>query len=324
MKQFIILVPQGGMLFEAVGIVDILNHANELYYQKNQQNVYHITVVTPQPHEVIQGVAGINLLAHQTLDHLSSEAPCDTIIVTGKGISDAEREKVTLWIKNAASHARRVASVCGGALILAATGLLNGRCATTHWKLLDTLQQQYPKIKVQKGPIYVQDDNIWTSAGVSSGFDLTLALIEEDCGFDTARDVAQDLVMFLRRPGGQSQFSRYLLTQAQNPGPIRELQNWIAQHLDSDLSVNNLANHVSMSPRNFTRIFTRETGITPAKYVEKVRLDEARRWLEQSQTQINIIAHKTGFGHELNLRRVFERNFQITPSDYRQRFHIRS
>ncbi|WP_018608968.1 GlxA family transcriptional regulator [Uliginosibacterium gangwonense] len=208
----------------------------------------------------------------------------------------------------------------GRVALLAQAGLLDGRRATTHWRLLDTLQNDYPAIQVERGPIYVQDGAIWTSAGVTAGFDLTLALVEADMGFTLARDVAQDLVMYLRRPGGQSQFSRYLLNQARTPGPIRDLQTWILENLAQDLSVEALAERVAMSPRNFTRVFTRETGAPPAKFVEEVRLDAARQRLEQGDEGVEQIALITGFGNGLNLRRVFERTLQITPSEYRKRF----
>ena len=205
-------------------------------------------------------------------------------------------------------------------MLLAQTGLLDGRRATTHWRLLDTLQLRFPKVKVERGPIYVQDGPMWTSAGASSGFDLTLALVEDDHGFAVARDVAQDLVMFLRRPGGQSQFSRFLLNQARKPGPIRDLQSWILDNLDHDLSVEKLAGRVLMSPRNFTRMFTRETGTPPARYVEEARLEAARQRLEPGSEGLDQVAAATGFLNSLNLRRVFERNLQLTPTEYRERF----
>lgn len=182
----------------------------------------------------------------------------------------------------------------------------------------------FPKVLVENGPIYVQDGSVWTSGGVSSGFDLTLALVEDDYGFTQAREVAQDLVMFLRRPGGQAQFSRYPLNQAKTPGPIRDLQCWILENLAEDLSVEKLAERVAMSPRNFTRVFTREAGIPPAKFVEEGRLHSARQRLEQSSAGIEQIALTSGFGNSLNLRRVFERHLQLTPTEYRERFHART
>lgn len=319
MKTFLIIVPDGGMLFEAAGIADILMQANRLMPAGGTNSPYQVTVATTQPHRVVHGVSGLNLLADHRLCDLDPELPRDTILITGKGLTEEEGSDVVDWVKRAAPHARRVVSICGGAMLLAKTGLLDGRHATTHWRLLDTLQAEFPQITVERGPIYVQDGPVWTSGGVSSGFDLTLALVEDDQGFNLARDVAQDLVMFLRRPGGQAQFSRYLLNQA-SEGPIRELQLWLPENLTGDLSVEALAERAAMSPRNFTRVFTRETGITPAKYVEEVRLNAARQRLEQTTQGVEQIAQVTGFGSGLNLRRVFERNLHLTPTEYRERF----
>jgi transcriptional regulator GlxA family with amidase domain len=269
---------------------------------------------------MVHGRSGLNLLADYRLTELDPTQERDTIMITGRGLNDDEDASVADWVRRAAPTARRIVSVCAGALILARTGLLDGRRATTHWRLLETLQSRFPAVKVAKGPIYVQDGPMWTAAGASSGFDLTLALVEEDLGFTVARDVAQDLVMYLRRPGGQSQFSRHLLNQARKPGPIRDLQSWIIENIDRDLSVEKLAEHVAMSPRNFTRVFTRETGTPPARYVEEARLDAARQRLEQGDEGLEQVAAATGFINSLNLRRVFERKLQLTPSEYRERF----
>ncbi len=320
MRTFLIIVPEGGLLFEPTGIADILVRASRLNSKDVYKELYQVTIATSQAHRVVQGASGLSLLADHRLSDLDPEIARDTIMIVGKGSSEEERACVADWIRRAAPRARRIVSVCGGALLLAQTGLLDGRQATTHWRLLDTLQSRFPKVKVQRGPIFVRDGSLWTSAGASSGFDLTLALVEDDHGFALARDVAQDLVLFLRRPGGQSQFSRYLLNQAKKPGPIRDLQSWILENLAGDLSVANLADRVAMSPRNFTRVFTRETGTPPAQYVEEARLDAARQHLEQSTDAIERIAVTTGFGNGLNLRRVFERNLRITPTEYRERF----
>lgn len=208
-------------------------------------------------------------------------------------------------------------------MLLAQTGLLDGRRATTHWRLLETMQAQYPTIRVEGGPLYIQDGPVWTSGGVSSGFDLTLALVEDDYGFSLARDVAQDMVMYLRRPGGQLQFSRYNLSQSGSSGPISELQTWSLQNLTADLCVEKLAEKVAMSPRNFTRVFTRDTGASPARYVTEARLAAARQLLEQTDDPLSVIAEKSGFGTSINLRRVFEKQLHLTPGEYRQRFHCR-
>ncbi|NLU18657.1 MAG: GlxA family transcriptional regulator [Serratia liquefaciens] len=322
MHTFLIIVPEGGMLFESAGIADILMQANRL--RPDDAPFYQMAIVTTQAHRVVHGSSGLNLLADHRLADLDPEVERDTIIVTGKGATEEESAFVVDWLRRAAPKARRVASVCGGAMLLAEAGLLDGRRATTHWRLLETLQARFPKVKVENGPIYVQDGAVWTSGGVSSGFDLTLALVEDDYGFVQAREVAQDLVMFLRRPGGQAQFSRYPLNQAKTPGPIRDLQSWILENLAEDLSVEKLAERVAMSPRNFTRVFTRETGISPAKFVEEGRLYIARQRLEQSSQGIEQIATSSGFGNALNLRRVFERHLQLTPTEYRDRFHSRT
>jgi len=320
MHSFLIIVPEEGMLFEAAGIADILEHANRLSKADGKPIRYKVQIATTQPHRTVHGRSGLCLLADFRIAELDPKLKWDTIMVTGRGLGGEESEMVAQWLRKAAQKSRRMVSVCGGALLLAQSGLLNDRRATTHWRLLDTLQNNFPRVIVERGPIYIEDGNIWTSAGVSSGFDLTLALVERDFGFELARDVAQDLVMFLRRPGSQSQFSQHLFTQAKTPGPIRELQAWIHENRAKDLSIEKLANRVAMSARNFTRVFTRETGVTPAKYVEEVRLDYARQRLEQSSDKLERIARECGFGNSLTLRRVFEKNLQTTPSEYRSRF----
>ncbi|WP_435954258.1 GlxA family transcriptional regulator [Dryocola sp. BD626] len=324
MHTFLIIVPDGGMLFEPTGIADILMQANSLSGKDSPVQPYQVTIATTQRHRVVHGRSGLNLLADFRLEELDPNLPRDTVMITGRGNNREEADAVVAWMRKAAPNIGRIVSVCGGALLLAEAGLLDGRRATTHWRMLDEMHERFPEVIVEKGPIYIQDGDIWTSAGVSSGFDLTLALVEDDHGFTVAREVAQDLVMFLRRPGGQSQFSRFLLTQANTPGPIRDLQAWILENLSGDLSVEALAERVAMSPRNFTRVFTRETGTSPARYVEEVRLNAARQHLEQSSDRLEQIALATGFGNGLNLRRVFERNLQLTPSDYRERFSARN
>ncbi len=323
MKNILIIVPEGGMLFESTGIADILMQANRLHNDGLTEPRYRVKVATTQPHQVIHGQSGLNLLADHRLAQLDPHEPRDTIMITGRGISQQEGDAVADWLRLAAPHARRVASICGGAMLLAQSGLLDGRRATCHWRLLDTLQARFPRVKVEGGPLYIQDGNIWTSGGVTSGFDLTLALIEEDYGFTVARDVAQDLVMYLRRPGGQLQFSRYHLNQARNHGPVAALQTWILDNLAADLSVEKLAEHIAMSPRNFTRVFTRETGATPARYVAEARLAAARHRLEQTVETLDQVASASGFGSSLNLRRTFEKQLHLTPGEYRQRFHCR-
>lgn len=323
MKRILIIVPDGGMLFEAAGIADILMRANLHLSMSADPSRYRISLATTQSHQVIHGQSGLNLLADLKLAELDPRETWDTIMITGRGDSAEEGAMVVDFIRLAAPQARRVVAICGASLLLAEAGLLDGRRATSHWRLLDTLQSHYPLVRVESGPLYIQDGPVWTSGGVSSGFDLTLALVEDDAGFSVARDVAQDMVMYLRRPGGQMQFSRFHLQSASETGPIGELQNWICAHLAADLSVEKLAAEVAMSPRNFTRVFTRETGVSPARYVAEARLTAARQRLEQSTETLERIALATGFGNSINLRRSFERQLHLTPGEYRQRFHCR-
>ncbi|MEW5562081.1 helix-turn-helix domain-containing protein [Enterobacter asburiae] len=323
MKKILIIVPDGGMLFESAGIADILMQANRLHPEGPLRPCYQVALATTQPHQVIHGQSGLNLLADHRLHELDPREPFDTIMITGRGQSELEAIAVIDWLHLAAPHARRIASVCGGALLLAQAGLLNGKQATTHWRLLDELKNDYPQVSVEAGPLYVQDGDVWTSGGVSSGFDLTLALVEEDYGFTLARDVAQDMVMYLNRPGGQLQFSRYKLPQSSGSGPLSELLAWLPDNLSADLCVENLAERAAMSPRNFTRVFTRETGVSPARYVAEARLTAARQRLEQTRETLETIAQQTGFGTSINLRRLFEKQLHLTPGEYRQRFHCR-
>lgn len=323
MKKILIIVPDGGMLFESAGIADILMQANRLHPEGAGKLCYQVQLATTQPHQVIHGQSGLNLLADHRLHEIDPREPLDTIMITGRGQNPQEGIAVVDWLRLAAPHASRIASICGGALLLAQTGLLDGRRATTHWKLLDTLQAEFPQVRVEGGPLYIQDEHIWTSGGVSSGFDLTLALVEEDYGFSLARDIAQDFVMYLRRPGGQLQFSRYNLQQTSTLGPINDLLAWLLENLTADLSVDKLAERVAMSPRNFTRVFTRETGASPARYVAEARLAAARQRLEQTNETLDRIAEQTGFGSSINLRRLFEKQLHLTPGEYRQRFHCR-
>jgi transcriptional regulator GlxA family with amidase domain len=210
--------------------------------------------------------------------------------------------------------------VCTGAFLLARAGLLDGRRVTTHWNACAALARHYPSLKVEPDPIFVRDGNVYTSAGVTAGIDLALALVEEDLGREVALAVARDLVLFIRRPGGQAQFSAGLAGQAATRPGVRELQAWIADHLDGDLSVPALAERAFMSPRNFARVFSREVGVTPAAYVESLRLERARTLLETSELQLDEIALRCGFGTVETLRRVFGRRLGVNPNAYRSRF----
>lgn len=246
----------------------------------------------------------------------------DTLLVSG-GIGYAEAcndAGLIKWLRWQQPRVRRMASICTGALILARAGLLRGRRATTHWSYCDALRDADAAVEVDPDAIYVQQGNLYTSAGVTAGMDLALALVEEDWGRETALAVAQALVMYLKRPGGQSQFSSLMAAQESASDPFRELQIWIHAHLHEDLSVERLAAKRAMSPRNFARAFLREVGETPAKYIEHARLEAARRELAESRIGVDQVAARCGFGTAETMRRTFIRHLCISPHDYRHRF----
>jgi transcriptional regulator GlxA family with amidase domain len=264
--------------------------------------------------------SGVRLIADRSIAQV--RGPIDTILVAGgRGTTAALRDRTLIdWLRGSIPRTRRLCSVCTGAFLLAEAGLLDGLRATTHWRQCERLAAQYPAVSVETDPIFVRAGKIFTSAGVTAGIDLALALLEDDHGRDIALAVARELVMFLRRPGGQSQFSVQLSAQVADREPVRELQRWIADHLGADLSVDALARRTAMSPRNFARVFTREVGVTPGEFVENSRVEAARRRLEESADGVDSIASECGFGTRESMRRAFIRRLHVPPSAYRSRF----
>jgi transcriptional regulator GlxA family with amidase domain len=252
----------------------------------------------------------------------SCRGPIDTLIVAGGSGARAAVEDAGLvrWVRGAAGRSRRVSSVCTGAFMLAAAGLLDGRRATTHWAWCEVLAREHPQVEVDPRPIFVRDGDVWTSAGVTAGIDLALAMVEDDLGPEVAREVARQLVVFVQRPGGQAQFSSHLRSAPAAREPLRELQAWIVEHLDADLRVETLAARVAMSPRNFARTFRSETGFTPAVYVESLRVEAARHRLERGSEPVELIARRAGFGTPETMRRAFARRVGTPPAQYRARF----
>jgi transcriptional regulator GlxA family with amidase domain len=286
--------------------------------QANGTSAYSIELVG----EPIRTSSGLQITPHSTL--AACRGPIDTLVIPGgQGTrAAAGDERLISWIRLAARRSRRITSVCTGAFLLARAGLLDGRKATTHWSACEALKRAYPKTEVDPDPIFVRDGNVYTSAGVTAGIDLALALVEEDLGPQAALDTARELVLFVRRPGGQAQFSAGLAGQAASRPRIRTLQEWISDHLDHDLSNTSLADRCFMSERNFSRVFTREVGQTPAAYVESVRLERARLLLETTDAQLDEIARRCGFGTVETLRRAFARRLHASPGDYRARFNV--
>jgi transcriptional regulator GlxA family with amidase domain len=255
----------------------------------------------------------------------STGGPIDTLIIPGgrDAPTTAKDPDLITEVKRLAARAKRVACVCTGAFLSAEAGLLAGRLATTHWRYCDQFADRFHDVQLERDRIWVQDGPMWSSAGISAGVDLTLALIEKDQGITVALQVARELVVFLKRPGGQSQFSTVLSGQISDAdGPLGPLFAWIADHLDADLRTEVLAERAGMSLRTFARTFVTRTGLTPAKAVEMVRLQAAREAIEQSDTPLGVIAARCGFGDEQRMRRAFLRQFNSTPADIRARFSL--
>ena len=268
--------------------------------------------------------SGIDLWASRALHEV--KGPIDTLLVAGgMGTARAVLDGALAgWLRRTAPEVRRVASVCSGAFLLAEAGLLDGRRATTHWVACAELASRYPKVTVEPDPIFVRDGNVWTSAGITAGMDLALALVEEDHGRERALGVARMLVFFLKRPGGQSQFSAQLSTQLAERTPLADAQAFVLEHPEADLSVPALARRAGMSPRNFARVFTREVGATPARFVESARVEAARRRLEEGALGVEEVAAACGFGSAETLRRAFLRSLRVSPAAYRSRFRTAS
>jgi transcriptional regulator GlxA family with amidase domain len=273
--------------------------------------------------------SGLTITPHAALEDARGEI--DTLIVAGGPgeLRSVEDTVLIDWIARTSARARRTASVCSGAFLLARAGLLDGRRATTHWAEAERLRATHPRIEVDPDPIYIRDsspsgdDVIWTSAGVTAGMDLALALVEEDLDREAALLIARHLVLFLRRPGNQSQFSATLVSQAPRREPLRETQRAVLEEIAAVHTVEAMAARAHMSPRHFARAFHAETGVTPARYVEQVRLEAARRQLEEGSEPVARVAEACGFGTAETMRRVFLRRLGVAPAEYRRRFNAR-
>ncbi|MFE1438788.1 GlxA family transcriptional regulator [Streptomyces sp. NPDC058739] len=244
----------------------------------------------------------------------------DLLLVPGGRGTRAADPRLVGWLRGRGPRARRLVSVCTGALLLAEAGLLDGRRATTHWAYCEKLARDHPEIEVESDPIYVRDAHVCTSAGVTAGIDLALALVEEDLGREVALTVARHLVVFLRRPGNQAQFSAQLAAQTAAREPLRDVQQWITENPRGDLSVEALAGRARLSPRHFARAFRAETGLTPGRYVDRVRLEHARRLLEDTGDGVEEISRASGYGTPEAMRRAFVRALGTAPAEYRRRF----
>ena len=305
-------------LLDVAGPLQVFATANDIVCVGGGRSRYSLAVVAAGAHPVASS-SGLALVAAPLPD--PDGVPPDTLMIAGGwGVSAAARDTALLdWVRARSARTRRIASVCSGAFVLAAAGLLDGRRAATHWTRCAELQQRFPAVRVEADPIFIQDGEIWTSAGVSSGIDLALAMVEADCGRPLALAVARQLVVFLKRPGGQAQFSAALELQGAE-GPFGTLHSWIIDHLAGNLSVEALAWQAGMSERTFSRRYREQSGLTPARAVEKLRVEAARQMLADSEMPVKAIARRCGFGAEETMRRSFSRLLAASPQAYRERF----
>jgi transcriptional regulator GlxA family with amidase domain len=314
MHRVVVLAFEGVQSLDVTGPVEAFSIATRYFGGE-----YAIELVTPDGGPA-RASSGLSLNAERAAADV--RGPIGTLVVAGGegALRTAKDEPTRGWVRDAAARSERVASVCTGAFILAAAGLLDGRRATTHWDSCQRLAERHPQITVESDPIFVRDGNVLTSAGVTAGIDLALALIEDDLGPQAALRTAQALVMFVRRPGGQSQFSAQLKAAPARREPLRDVQAHIAEHPAADLSVPALAARAYMSERNFARAFRAETGMTPAVYVELSRVERARRELETTDLPVEAVAASCGFGTVETMRRAFARRVGVNPAAYRERF----
>ncbi len=321
-RRIVFAAGPGTEILDLVGPLQVFARASDMYCRENPgaRPIYSIEVASISSGRSLRANCGLSFAAHKIFRQAGGKI--DTLLVAG---GDAiERNEISAeavrWLKRAAVKCRRVGSVCTGAMLLARAGLLDGRRATTHWNWCEVLVRRAPRTDVDPDPIFVRDENVYTSAGVTAGMDLALALVEEDHGSSLALQVARNLVLYLRRPGGQSQFSAALSLQATDRKPLRELEAWVLDNLRKPLTVPVLAQRVSMSPRNFARVFSQEMKTTPAKFIERLRVEAARRRLEESQNSMETIASECGFGNVNSMRNVFQRALKIPPGQYRRHF----
>jgi transcriptional regulator GlxA family with amidase domain len=318
MKPRLVVVPIfDGVVLLDLAVLDVFTGANLLAAAAGIRG-YEIKVASLGGGAVATG-SNAELLA-KSLSALDL-SEIDTILVPGTTDCNAPHPpELVTWIREQAPRARRVVSICVGAFLLAEAGLLSGRHATTHWAAADTLRTRFPDVRVDPEPIFVHDGKIWTSAGVSAGIDLGLALVQEDLGHQTAMQVARHLVVYFRRPGGQSQYSAPLAAQVATDVEFSELHAWIREHLHEDLDLKTLATRAGMSTRTLERRYIAKLGQTPLKALQTMRLETARLSLEDAWLSLKEISRRTGFGDEQRLRRAFHRQFGVTPQEYRDRF----
>jgi len=320
-KLIIIVAMSSGMLLNFTGPTDVFTNADQYLDTCGIAGGYDVKVVAPLTSKKLESAAGISISCELYVGEIVGNI--DTLIIAGNDSREASQAALKPfydWLATRNEHnTKRIASICGGAFVLAKAGILSGRKATTHWQASERLIKAYPDVKVNANPFFTRDGHVYTSAGVSSGIDLSLSLVEQDYNRDIALSVARKLVFYLSRPGYQSQFGSLLpIYEREHIG--QKTQSWIGEHLNEKLEVNQMADHLNMSTRNFTRVFHRDTGMPPAKFLEKLRIEAARKYLEDSDVSLERIAELCGLGGLVTMRRIFLRHLNTTPSDYRRAF----
>ena len=320
MRQVVILAYPGVQSLDVSGPLEVFDAARRLLEARDAPGRGYEIRIASSDGAPLECSSGMILVPHCDLERAPTRI--DTLIVAGgTGSRDAAEDGALIdWIARTASTSRRTASVCTGAFLLARAGLLDGRRATTHWAAAARLARLHPRVRVEADPIFLRDGRIWTSAGVTAGMDLALAMVERDVDRDLALAIARGLVLFLRRPGSQSQFSATLAAQEPAREPLREVQRAVLEDVSGEHTVEAMAARAHMSPRHFARAFRAETGVTPARYVERVRLEAARRRVEETADPVAAIAEGCGFGTAETMRRVFLRSLGVGPAEYRRRF----
>jgi transcriptional regulator GlxA family with amidase domain len=320
-KKIVIIAMPEALSFDIMGPSDVFALADYFRHSKGNEGLfpfYEIMVVSATRELTVRTASGVNISCEHSIYSISG--PIDTLIIGGLSLTEKRTgyPAVVKWIRENAGRCRRICSVCIGAFMLAEAGLLSGKNATTHWQYWQELRDNYENIHVDPDPIFVRDGNIYTSAGISAGIDLSLALVEEDLGRNISLQIAQMLVLYLRRPGNQSQFSPLLTQQISSKQQIKDLQAWIAGNLRGNLSIEALAAQAAMSPRNST-----DVGMTPGKYVEGLRVEFSKRYLEETNLTMDQIAQECGFGTADTMRKLFHRNMGMSPFAYRTLFGSR-
>ena len=321
MKNIVLLILPQVQLLDVAGPCDVFTSANIFLADQKPGSGYKVFLVSGTRDKMITSSSGVILSCSHTIYDI--DFPVDTLLIAGTSLSvlDEIDPEIYHCLQDNVTGVRRIGSVCIGAFVLAKAGLLNGKQVTTHWKYADTLQKSYPELEVNVNPFFIRDQQLYTSGGVTSGMDLALALLEEDFGKPLAAEVARHLVLYLRRPGVQSQFGNALPDFDIMSSFVKEVRDVLKQNLSKPVAIEDMAENMNMSVRNFSRVFLKESGMTPGRFLEKMRLDQAKNMLEYTTMSIDAIAEKCGFSSAVSLRRLFIKHISISPAQYRKAFN---